>query len=58
MDKFDYVMHGKVFKYKDNSSSGQLKADVSSLLALKRWRAGRLGRDGGGGSRRQGVQVY
>jgi DNA-directed RNA polymerase I, II, and III subunit RPABC3 len=29
MDNFDYVMHGKVFKYKDNSSSGQLKADVS-----------------------------
>lgn len=28
MDKFEYVMHGKVFKYKDNSSTGQLKADV------------------------------
>ena len=30
MDSFDYVMHGKVFKFKDNSSSGQLKADVSA----------------------------
>lgn len=29
MDNFEYVMHGKVFKFKDNSSSGQLKADVS-----------------------------
>lgn len=28
MDNFDYVMHGKVFKFKDNSTSGQLKADV------------------------------
>lgn len=30
MDNFEYVMHGKVFKFKDNSSSGQLKADVSA----------------------------
>ena len=29
MDSFDYVMHGKVFKFNDNSASGQLKADVS-----------------------------
>ncbi|PSC76122.1 DNA-directed RNA polymerases II and V subunit 8A-like [Micractinium conductrix] len=28
MDNFDYVMHGKVFKFKDSSHSGQLKADV------------------------------
>ncbi|GAB4822226.1 hypothetical protein N2152v2_009272 [Parachlorella kessleri] len=34
MDKYDYVMHGKVFKYKDNSSSGQLKADVSRAARL------------------------
>lgn len=39
MDNFDYVMHGKVFKYKDNSSSGQLKADVRG----KGWGVGRRG---------------
>ena len=27
-DKFDYVMFGKVFKYKDASHTGQVKADV------------------------------
>lgn len=24
MDKFEYVMYGKVFKYKDNSAGGQV----------------------------------
>ena len=32
MDSFDYVMHGKVFKFNDNSASGQLKADVSAVV--------------------------
>ena len=27
-DKFDYVMNGRVFKYKDSSASGHTKADV------------------------------
>jgi len=27
-DKYDYVMFGRVFKYKDSSASGQVKADV------------------------------
>lgn len=27
-DKFDYVMYGRVFKYKDSSASGHTKADV------------------------------
>ena len=27
-DKYDYVMYGRVFKYKDSSSSGHSKADV------------------------------
>lgn len=25
MDRFDYVMYGKIFKYKDNQTSGQLR---------------------------------
>lgn len=28
MDKFDYVMYGKVFKYKDNTSTGQVRVEV------------------------------
>ncbi|KAG1675645.1 hypothetical protein FOA52_002354 [Chlamydomonas sp. UWO 241] len=28
MDKYDYVMFGKVFKYKDNTSSGQIRVEV------------------------------
>lgn len=27
-EKYDYVMFGKVFKYKDAADSGQVKADV------------------------------
>jgi len=27
-DKYDYVMFGRVFKYKDSSASGHIKADV------------------------------
>lgn len=28
MDAYEYVMHGKVFKYKDDSASGSLKVEV------------------------------
>eukprot|EP00798_Chlamydomonas_sp_ICE-L_P025939 gene25939-11615_t len=28
MDKYEYVMHGKVYKYKDSQSSGQLRVEV------------------------------
>jgi DNA-directed RNA polymerase I, II, and III subunit RPABC3 len=28
MDRFDYVMYGKVFKYKDTSAGGQLRVEV------------------------------
>lgn len=27
-DEFEYVMHGKIFKFKDSSSGGQVKAEV------------------------------
>lgn len=47
MDSFEYVMHGKVFKFKDNSSSGQLKADVRGGLAQGRRDGGRRGASAG-----------
>jgi DNA-directed RNA polymerase I, II, and III subunit RPABC3 len=28
MDRFDYVMYGKVFKYKDNTSLGHARVEV------------------------------
>lgn len=28
LDDYDYVMHGKVFKFKDNHNTGQLKVEV------------------------------
>ena len=28
LDDYDYVMHGKVFKFKDNHKAGQLKVEV------------------------------
>lgn len=28
MDNFDYVMHGKVFRFKDRSETGVAKVDV------------------------------
>mmetsp|Transcript_40185 Transcript_40185/g.89160 ORF Transcript_40185/g.89160 Transcript_40185/m.89160 type:complete len:154 (-) Transcript_40185:913-1374(-) len=28
MDKYEYVMYGKIFKYKDNSQSGQVRVEV------------------------------
>lgn len=27
-DDFEYVMHGKIFKFKDSSSGGQVRAEV------------------------------
>jgi hypothetical protein len=29
LERFEYIMHGKVFRFKDNTAAGQLKADVS-----------------------------
>ncbi len=29
MDGFDYVMHGKIFRFKDRSDKGVAKVDVS-----------------------------
>lgn len=34
-DKYDYVMFGKVFKYKDAADSGQVKADVRLFLQMR-----------------------
>lgn len=28
MDAYDYVMYGKIFKYKDSSRAGQIKVEV------------------------------
>ena len=28
MDNYDYVMYGKIFKYKDNSSAGHARVEV------------------------------
>ena len=28
MDLFEYVMYGKIFKYKDSSRGGQIKVEV------------------------------
>lgn len=28
MDQFEYVMYGKVFKYKDSQAQGQLRVEV------------------------------
>ena len=28
MDEYEYVMHGKIFKYKDTASGGALKTEV------------------------------
>ena len=28
MDAYEYVMYGKIFKYKDSSKSGQLRVEV------------------------------
>ena len=28
MDNYDYVMYGKIFKYKDNTSAGQARVEV------------------------------
>ena len=28
MDKYDYVMYGKIFKYKDNTSAGHARVEV------------------------------
>lgn len=48
MDSFDYVMHGKVFKFNDNSASGQLKADVSGRECGARLVSGSSGAGRGG----------
>ena len=44
MDKYDYVMYGRVFKYKDASSSGQTKADVRATTHAARPHARASGR--------------
>jgi len=28
LDDYDYAMHGKIFKFKDNHNTGQLKVEV------------------------------